>query len=707
MDVAGFVGRSRRTVAGTSAKDVLFKRRLLLAVAVFVALTIILATPDFFRVSGIVVGQPSPRTIKAPHSISFVDSARTAAQRQIAADRSERVYDVDPNAIMRVGRAVDAFFAGIASVSARHVPSGVKLRLLDRRVDIRMPRPLLLTAISLAPRELLIARTRAQHLVQTFLADKITADNIEAKRQSVRLAASEMDLPAKSDKLVGAAVAAYLEPTYVLNAPETARVRERAAKAVAPVIVRKQRGETIVQEGRIVSASDIQALREEGLVGSGVGGKQVLGYALIALAVVAAVGLYLQRYRSEIFQDVGLLGILAIIIVGFTLIVKAMSPFTSPYVLPFAAPAILACIILGGRVAVVSTLVITVMAFLVVPESALPVVVLMLGSLVGALMLSKIVERRSVFVGATIAVATIGYLAVTSSFISGLTLRESLLNGGYGLLGGLLGVVLGLGSLPFFESVFHVTTDIRLLELADPGQPLMRRLMLEAPGTYNHSMIVGNLAESAAPFVGANPLKARVGAYYHDIGKLKRPLFFIENQMVGQNPHDHTKPHLSCLIVTAHVKDGVDLAREHKIPEEIIDIIEEHHGTSVVTYFFQQAREHETKQEICEEDFRYGTERPRTREAALVMLADVVEAAARTMRKPTPGKLEHLTKKLIKARLEDGQLDESRLTLGDLEEISRHFAHVLTSIYHARIDYPEARVTAISDAKKAHDRKGK
>ncbi len=687
MDVAGLIERERQLVASTSPENVLLRHRLLIGLVVCVLLTAIVATPDFFRVSGIVPGMPSPRTIKAPHTISYVDTARTRSQRLQASQRVENVYDVDPNAMLRIERNVDSFFSVATGVSRSSGGMKVREALLKRRIAISLSPDALDRAVSLSAVQRTMLRERTLQLVRAFLGDKITEENIAEKRHSVLLAAAELELPASLRKLAGSVAAGYLEPTYVLNAAETQQLREDAARQVPEVIVRKQQGETIVEEGKIVSSSDVLALNEQG-VGGSLGVKQLLGYGLAVLGLVVAVGLYLRRYRPAIFSDERLLAILAIIIVTFTAIVKVMAPFVSPFLLPFVAPAILACIVLGGRVALVTTLAATVLSFLILPESALPVMVLTIGSLVAALMLSKIRERRTVFTGSALAVAAIGYLAVTSSFISGLTLRESLLNGWLGLWGGAFGVVLGLGSLPFFESVFHVTTDLRLLELADPSQPLMRELMLKTPGTYNHSMIVGNLAESAAPFVGANPLKARVGAYYHDIGKLKRPLFFIENQTIGENPHDRTKPHLSCLIVTAHVKDGIELARKHGIPEEVVDIIRQHHGTSLVTYFYQQAKEQQGKEAVCEEDFRYGAVRPKTKEAALVMLADAVEAAARTMAKPTPIKLEHLTRKLIRARLDDGQLDESRLTMGDIEEIVKRYVQVLGSIYHARIEYP-------------------
>jgi putative nucleotidyltransferase with HDIG domain len=226
--------------------------------------------------------------------------------------------------------------------------------------------------------------------------------------------------------------------------------------------------------------------------------------------------------------------------------------------------------------------------------------------------------------------------------------------------------------------------------------------MMKAPGTYNHSIVAANLAESAAELIGARPLLTRVGCYYHDVGKIKRPFFFVENQLRGENPHDHTNPDLSRLIITAHVKDGVELAKQNQLPPEIVDIIREHHGTSVVTYFFHRAQQVQGKEKVPESRFRYAGEKPQTKEAALVMLADCVEAAARTIHKPSSSRLEQLIKKIVRDKLEDGQLDESLLTMRDLEKITKNFVQGLTTIYHSRIVYPEGEVVPFKRGMPAH-----
>jgi hypothetical protein len=267
----------------------------------------------------------------------------------------------------------------------------------------------------------------------------------------------------------------------------------------------------------------------------------------------------------------------------------------------------------------------------------------------------------------------------------GLTITSSLI---LGSVNGILSSILTNGAVPYLESAFGITSSVRLLELSNPGNPLLRRLQIEAPGTYHHSLLVGNLAEAAADAVGGDSLLVRVAAYYHDIGKMKRPYFFIENQM-GDNPHDKIAPTLSTLILTSHVKDGVELAREHKLPQGIVEIIEQHHGDSLCSFFYHKAVEGNKNENITEDDFRYEGPKPQTKEAAIVMLADAVEAAVRSLQNRTPGRVEGLVRKIIKDKLMDGQLDESDLTLKDLDNIAGAFIRVLSGIFHNRIEYPD------------------
>lgn len=258
----------------------------------------------------------------------------------------------------------------------------------------------------------------------------------------------------------------------------------------------------------------------------------------------------------------------------------------------------------------------------------------------------------------------------------------------FAALGGIAVTAIVSLFLPILEYSFKVTTDISLLEFLDLDQPIMKNLMVSAPGTYHHSVIVGNLAESAAEAVGVNPLLARVSAYYHDIGKIKMPDYFVENQSGSISKHDKLTPHMSSMIIVNHVKEGIELAKQNKLPEPVIDIIEQHHGTMMVSYFYQKAKEQGEDVTQVEEDYKYHGPKPQTRVAALLMMADAVEAASRVLTDPTPARIASLVDRIINHIFIDGQLDECELTLKDIHEVKKRFSYILTGIFHKRIDYP-------------------
>jgi len=261
---------------------------------------------------------------------------------------------------------------------------------------------------------------------------------------------------------------------------------------------------------------------------------------------------------------------------------------------------------------------------------------------------------------------------------------------GWGIGGAVLSGVLTLAFQPLFEFLFRLATPTRLLELTNPGQPLMKRLMIEAPGTYHHSIIVANLAESAASRIKANSYLARAGAYYHDIGKLKRPMYFKENQM-GDNPHEHTDPYVSAAILISHTTDGMLMAQKERIPPEVQNIILQHHGVTPVMFFYHKALQLSNGQQVDINEFRYAGPKPNTKEAAVVMLADTIEAAVRSLKSPTPKQIDQFIERLVRGKLEDGQLTESPLSLRDIDEICEAFSDILKGVYHERIEYPNVR----------------
>jgi putative nucleotidyltransferase with HDIG domain len=315
-------------------------------------------------------------------------------------------------------------------------------------------------------------------------------------------------------------------------------------------------------------------------------------------------------------------------------------------------------------------------------------------------------RQRKVFITAGTKLGLLNILLVTSIdlYLAELSSAKLLWDWAFAFMGGIGAGIVAAGIVPLVEIAFGYTTDISLLELASLDRPILRRLMIEAPGTYHHSVIVGSLVEAAASEIGANPLLAKVCGYYHDIGKIKKPLYFIENQKGGINKHDQLAPSMSSLILISHIKYGVEIARKNKLGQTIIDTIRQHHGTSIIKYFYEKARQQKGDDSVNIDNFRYAGPKPQSREAGLVMLADVVEAASRTLDNPTPSRIQGLVKNLINNRLSDGQLDECELTLKDLHKIASSFDKILYGIHHHRIEYIEKRTsTGENDRGKARN----
>lgn len=363
----------------------------------------------------------------------------------------------------------------------------------------------------------------------------------------------------------------------------------------------------------------------------------------------------------------------------------------SGYLIPMAFASMLIAITIDSRLALWMTFIVSYnIGFIFLGEIDYMIVALA-GSLVSVFSIRKATQRSSLTrAGLFIAITNI-FSILALGLIHRSTSQIILNNCMWGILNGFASVILTIGILPFLESFFDITSSFKLMELSNPNQPLLKELLVEAPGTYHHSVVVGNLAETAAEEIEANALLTRVGAYYHDIGKLKRPYFFSENQEAYKNTHDDMEPSLSALVIASHVKDGVDMAKKYRLPKAIIDIINQHHGTGLISYFFHRAlQSNDSKNSsINEENYRYSGPKPQTKEAGIILLADSLEAEARTLNNPTSSRIKNLTQNVINRNLENGQLDECNLTLRDLNKIKDVFSRILTGMFHNRVEYPD------------------
>jgi hypothetical protein len=430
-------------------------------------------------------------------------------------------------------------------------------------------------------------------------------------------------------------------------------------------------------------------------------------FSVLYIVMMNAAQARLRDERDLFFILIALLTVFALVwIYDFAIqeISKGVSQLTQRvlfFAMPVAGAAMLVSIFQGLGLAIVFSLATTIFSVLVIggrsglvgSDQIAFFLYFLINSLVAAYGVRKS-KTRGILIktGLTFGLVNVVMsVAINASYGSTGILWSAIL----GFIGGILAGVIATGFLPLIEMTFGFTTDIKLLELGNLDQPLLRELMVQAPGSYHHSVIVSNMVEATAEAIKANPLLAKVSAYYHDIGKMKKPLYFIENQMGGDNRHERLAPSLSSLILIAHVKDGVELARERRLGREITDIIQQHHGTNLISFFYHKARElAETKGDrgsgLEEEDFRYPGPKPQTKEASLVMLADMVEAAVRALPEPNPSRIQGMVQKIINHAFMDGQLDECELTLKDLHEIARGFNQTLSGIFHQRIEYPAA-----------------
>ena len=533
-----------------------------------------------------------------------------------------------------------------------------------------------------------------------------------AARQELEL--KTLNLPGWSQEQRSALVAAVLpliRPNVVLDQTATTTAREAEANKIPPVAISLKRNQVIAREGDTVTPAMLAQLAAMKTTGhAGRPWHNLLGLLMIVFAVYWAVwkftehrsiasALSLSKTRAFALVGSAIVVETALMRVGFTLadsVANGMktAPFNDPtfwnFAIPFAAASLLVVMLVDTQLAFLTGIVTALFAGMLAPTGIQQSLYAMISCAAAVYGIGRYRERQSVtlaglFVGIVNAAMAIALLAYAEQPF---TLNTILLAAGCGFLGGLLTAIFAAGGLPINESLFGILTDVKLLELSNADLPVLGQLALRAPGTNQHSHAVGQLAEDACRAVGANPLLARIGALYHDIGKVAAPEYFVENQQ-GENPHDHMRPSQSARIITSHVTYGMKLAKEINLPKKIADFIPQHHGTRTLHFFLRKAQSQAKPGEVIDEkDFRYPGPKPQFKEAAIMMLADSCEAAARSLARPDPENIRAIVLKIVDAVISDGQLDECDLTLQEITTIREAMISALTAIYHARIDYP-------------------
>jgi putative nucleotidyltransferase with HDIG domain len=499
-----------------------------------------------------------------------------------------------------------------------------------------------------------------------------------------------------------------IQPNITLNRSETEERKKRAAQEVGPVFNTIKAGEMLLREGERVTrvqllkleASQIRKLNKDVLA-------SCIGLTMLILCILLTTYIiYMHHQKSALLDNNKNLLFIASVLITFFFMAKisaslsesaphSNTPFpmlaSSVYLgIPLASGAMIVCLFMGLELAIPVAMLIAVGTGVIFQNRFDIFIYFLLNGTMAAYWIQNCRERK-VFVKAGIKLGFLNVILVVAiyAYMGGFSGFQLLWNWAFAFLGGIGAGIVTAGIVPLVEFAFDYTTDIKLLELANLDQPILRRLMIEAPGTYHHSVIVGTMVEAAAAEIGANPLLAKVCGYYHDIGKMNKPMYFIENQSNGINKHDKLAPSMSSLILIAHVKDGVEIARKNKLVQVIIDTIRQSHGTSLISFFYEKSKQLKGEDAVNIDDFRYPGPKPQTREAGLVMLADVVEAASRTLANPTPSRIQGLVQNLINNVFSDGQLDNCELTLKDLHNIAKSFNKILNGIHHHRVEYPE------------------
>lgn len=670
-------------------------------------LTTIIASQNFFFQS-IVENGISKKDIIAQKTITVVDVKRTEQHKKEVAQKVEPILTSAEDDFIRTN--LETLENSILQIRKKDVQDETKKEELSLLFDISDASKkdfvisFLMKSDDPTIRE---AFDKANLTLTNILRAGITEKDFERNNiDSIITNNLISNVSRRQISVINALLSQIIVPNLVEDEFATEIARKKAEATVKPYEITFQKGDKILFEGEPVTRLKRDALR---LAGYNVYELNWQGLIAIYILVLLASVIFMtyMKYFEKQFLATRYMMLAAVLSIMLAAIAVVIPTGFSPYVLPIPAYVLLLAIFTNPRVAFAAMTVLLTVLTVGVQYPAQYIVTFILLNFVAAVSISQIkYSRRFDLIKAGFVISAAGLLIVLSIYVLEKCLIEVnnvliFKNCTFILLNGIVSSMIALGTLPLFESSFKIITPYGLAELADHNQPLLKRLQFEAPGTYHHSLMVSNLCEAAAEAIGANPILARVGAFYHDIGKLKRPLFFVENQSYFgiENPHKKLNPRLSKMVITAHPKDGVELAKEYGLPSVINNFILQHHGEGLASYFYNQAVQEEGIENVKEEQFRYTGPKPNMKETAILMIADAVESAVRSLKNPTSEEIEQIINKIIVERLNDGQLADSPLTLHDLKVISATFSRILRGMQHNRIKYQENIVAELNKNK--------
>jgi len=688
-----------------------------------------LGSAPFF--SDVKEGDIATRTVYAPYKFTYPTTIDEEATEKLRAEFESRVlpvYDIDASVQEREFTRLDEFFNRLEEVRNRsdltdeqkneilkESPPGPPGKDLVKLLEARDPEKsrkvakdvleniFLVGVVSVKDKADLVKGGQEEVLMTNpfFRTErKIKSRDLVDEKEADLVVRDTLERLIPGDRSTRKAVAELVRGRAVANAnfnkAQTEKCKAEARSKIAPVYKRKavKKNELIVEKGGRLSKDEIAKLTQITRIQAVVNRTSYLsGLIILLVGLLFTVCIYLLLLEKKLVQspkNILLISINAFLVILISLVI--IQSQQSGYLIPLAGVAMLLALLVGTNAAFITSLALGIyVGFLAGGKLGLSFV-LFLGSAVGICAVRGARKRSQIFM-AGFAVSAVNLVAIMGIGLLHNMPRDVIFKEGlYGMMNGIISSFIAIGVLPVFEYAFNLITNVTLLELSDLSNPILKDLTIKAPGTYHHSIIVGNLAEEACDSIGANSLLARVGAYYHDIGKTEKAEYFVENEIGTASKHQKLAPSMSALIITNHTKDGVELAKKHKLNTAIIDFINQHHGTSLIYYFYQRALEKiKSGDDLKEEEFRYPGPKPQTKETAIVLLADSVEASSRVLSDPTPARIRGLVQKIINNKFIDGQLDECPLTLNDLNKIAESFVRVLTGVFHTRLEYPEAK----------------
>lgn len=628
--------------------------------------------------------------IKAPRDT--IDQMATKAKEDEVVQQIDKQYTLKTDVSKTAEDNIKNFFQKIIALKDSTVQENDKIAAIKTLNIVKLDDEDYKYLLSVSKEDITLFQNKSLEIIGLVYKKNIEedkAEDIQAAKNEVENNLNNSSFNRRPRDILNLLITSQIKPNFFYDKEKTDEKIQEAQKNVPKIVIKKN--QTIVKEGEPVTESQIELLNELGLLKNSAAGDSLYVYFVLGIFVAVILTIeyfYIYKYYRKIFDNTNNLILISIINI-ISLVLARSTALISPYLVPMIFGPIMLTLLLNYKISLVVSLLNCVLISGVISFKPEVMILAFVSSVLGSTSLRKMQQRNDIL----LSTAYIALMCAVLTFSTGTLLSndmmevlESTAMGGVGIL---LSGILAIGFLPVFETTFDIVTTVKLLELSNPNSPLLKKLLMEAPGTYHHSVLVSNLAELAAEEIGGNSVLARIGSFYHDIGKTKRPYFFKENQIGKDNPHDKITPNLSTLIITSHVKDGLEMAKEYNLPKVIRDIIAQHHGTTLVKYFYYKMKNSpEGGEEVKEADFRYPGPIPESKEAGIIMLADSVEAAVRSISEPTKGKIEEMVNNIIKDKLHSGQLDNCDLTLKDLTKIRQCFLKVLSGIYHERIEYP-------------------